>query len=130
MDRFWLKVIRGRQEDCWPWTGAKDRDGYGKVGTEGRIVLAHRFSYEKLVGPIPHGLELDHLCRNPSCVNPRHLEPVTHKTNMSRGMHATKTRCKNGHTFNSANTYRHEGQRHCRRCNAQSAARSRERARA
>lgn len=71
---------------CWPWLGTKSRLGYGTAATKvaGRTNQAHRVVYEALVGPIPTGLELDHLCRNTSCVNPSHLEPVTHAENMRR----------------------------------------------
>lgn len=72
--------------DCWEWIGTRYGNGYGQaaIGDGGRINQAHRVVYEALVGPIPEGLELDHLCRNPSCVNPDHLEPVTHAENMRR----------------------------------------------
>jgi hypothetical protein len=70
---------------CWEWTGSLMTDGYGQKCHGGRYVAAHRLVYEALVGPVPEGLELDHLCGNPSCVNPDHLEPVTHQENMRRG---------------------------------------------
>ena len=73
---------------CWNWTGGKTTPGYGRIG---RDQYAHRFFYEQAVGPIPPGLVIDHLCRNPSCVNPQHLEPVTQQTNTRRGAHAKLT---------------------------------------
>ena len=69
---------------CWRWTGTRDRSGYGQMKYQGRRPGAHRVSYELFVGPVPEGLELDHLCRSPECVRPDHLEPVTHAENMRR----------------------------------------------
>lgn len=73
--------------DCWNWLGAKDRKGYGAFSTGGRgasNTYAHRWSYVALIADIPDGLQLDHLCHNPSCVNPWHLEPVTREENLAR----------------------------------------------
>lgn len=69
---------------CWFWLGATNSDGYGRIRIEGKTKFAHRIYYEHHIGPIPDGLELDHLCRNRSCVRPEHLEPVTHKENIRR----------------------------------------------
>lgn len=80
-DRFWVQVDVGL---CWEWTGAQDQ-GYGLFSFEGRPVRAHRWLWELLVELIPAGLQLDHLCRNHSCVNPDHLEPVTQAENIRRG---------------------------------------------
>src|ERR1041385_4955256 len=82
-------------DGCWEWTGAKTGHGYGKILTFRSIQVAHRILYELLVGPVPEGMELDHLCRNPSCVRPDHLEPVTHRVNISRAIQ--KTHCLRGH---------------------------------
>ena len=83
LDRFVAKVER--TEDCWLWTGASTALGYGQFsGGQGRLVYAHRWSYEHHVGPIPEGLVIDHLCQTPSCVNPEHLEPVTQAENVRR----------------------------------------------
>lgn len=85
--RFWPKV--NKTDSCWLWTGAKTGAGYGmirEVGHGGKMLMAHRVAYELLVGPIPEGLFLDHLCRTPLCVNPAHLEPVTCRENMRRGL--------------------------------------------
>lgn len=85
-ERFWEKVDTSAGPlGCWPWTASGSRDGYGQFSADGRGVRAHRFAYELLVGPIPEGLQLDHLCRNPGCVNPAHLEPVTGWENTMRG---------------------------------------------
>lgn len=94
---------------CWPWPGYRCPRGYGKCGFNGRIVPAHRAAYLTLVGPIPEGLSLDHICHNPSCVNPAHLEPVTHAENMRRKaawnrLHP-KTHCRKGHELQGENLY-------------------------
>jgi len=98
--RFWAKVriasVPAHRPDlgpCWEWTACRDRCGYGRfsIGSRRdgnrRLVQAHRFVYETLIGPIPGGLESDHLCRNYPCVNAAHLEPVTHTLNVQRGIH-------------------------------------------
>ena len=80
------------------------------------MVYAHIYAYESLVGPIPAGLELDHLCRNRSCVNPFHADPVTHQINMSRGFWAMKTHCPQNHEYTPENTRMYQGKRICRSC--------------
>lgn len=108
---------------CWEWTAYRDSHGYGEFGSDGKTHRAHRFGYELARGPIPEGLELDHLCRNPSCVNPDHLEPVTHTENMHRGngwsgLNIRKEQCPNGHPYDSENTHLDRyGHRRCRACN-------------
>jgi len=105
--RFWAKVEKSNK--CWTWTGALDSSGYGTIWDGQRTAKAHRVAYEKAVGPIASGLQLDHLCRNRRCVRPSHLEPVTARENTLRGVgasaqNAVKTHCKRGHQFSSDNT--------------------------
>ena len=123
-DRFWPKVV-ALSSGCWEWRGARGSHGYGiiRVGPVAprHYVRAHRVSYEMLVGPVPEGRELDHLCRNPPCVNPSHLEAVTHRENVRRGVsaaaqHARATHCPQGHAYDEANTMRSVEGRHCRAC--------------
>lgn len=84
-DRFWRKVQGGDVLTCWNWQGSRDRKGYGRFGITARETrFAHRWAYQQLIGEIPDGLVLDHLCRNPSCVNPWHLQPVTIAVNVQR----------------------------------------------
>lgn len=123
-DRFWSKVDKRGPDECWLWTGSLNTPGYAALGVEGKTYnSAHRLAYEWLVGPIPEGMHLDHLCRNRSCVNPAHLEPVTCRENILRGTNppaqqARQTHCKRGHEFTPENTYRapSDNRRHCRTC--------------
>lgn len=83
VERFWSLVTK--TEGCWFWTGRVERTGYGRLNlTGGRRVLVHRFSYEMAAGPILHGLTIDHLCRERTCVNPSHMEVVTRAENTRR----------------------------------------------
>jgi hypothetical protein len=85
VERFWSKVDRQPDDGCWLWTGAVTVDGYGRLRATSTVeVRAHRYAYELLVGPIPEGLTLDHLCERPACVRPEHLEPVEHAENVRR----------------------------------------------
>jgi hypothetical protein len=81
--------------DCWMWTGPSNPGGYGTAAFEGQKTTAHRVLYQLIKGPIPEGMDLDHLCRNRLCVNPEHLEPVTRGENLTRGFMARG--CRNGH---------------------------------
>lgn len=119
--RFWSKVDK-RADECWVWTGAKTPHGYGTFQYgDGKRGYAHRWAYEATKGPIPSGLSIDHLCRNPSCVNPDHLEAVTHRENVLRGVapvavNARKTHCPAGHPYDAANTRKDRSGRVCRAC--------------
>lgn len=88
---------------CWSWQNCLNSKGYPCVGVNGKSHLAHRVSYELLVGPIPDGLQIDHLCQNKRCINPEHLEPVTGKVNSERTEAATKLRCVHGHPLAGPN---------------------------
>lgn len=123
-DRFWEKVDKREDAVCWDWTGALKANGYGQmlIHRDGRYckVHVHRFAYELLVGPIPEGLDLDHLCRNRKCVNPAHLEPVTRRENILRGQHRNilshhANTCKHGHSLLDAYVGKN-GNRTCRTC--------------
>lgn len=132
--RFWEKVQK--TDGCWNWVAARTPYGYGVfTPPKGKRKYAHRLAYESIVGPIPPGLCLDHLCRNPSCVNPAHLEPVTQLENVRRGRRATQTACKHGHPYTDENTYRYSRggdsrSRACRACVNAAGARYREKRRA
>jgi hypothetical protein len=117
-------VVAGYRTPCWPWMAAKT-NGYGVVQYQGRLQRAHRVIRTILVGPIPDGLEPDHLCRNRWCVNPEHTEPVTQSENNLRSesqsaKHARQTHCVRGHEFTPENTYTrtrgHKTERFCREC--------------
>lgn len=102
--RFWDKVEK--TATCWAWRSVVMSNGYGvfSPGRPRRRMLAHRFAYEFLRGPIPEGLDIDHLCRNRRCVNPDHLEPVTRQMNLLRGLNGNKTVCLRGHPYDEQNT--------------------------
>jgi hypothetical protein len=131
-ERFWPKVdkngpIPRERPDlgpCWVWIAGKTGSGYGAFGIgHTEIDLAHRWCYRLLVGPIPDGLEIDHLCRNRACVRPDHLEPVPHRTNILRSpitpatINAGKAYCDHDHEFTPENTrIKKDGTRECKEC--------------
>ena len=126
--RFLTKV--NKTDDCWLWEGRVNPGGMGqfriapksKGNQTGCRLDVHKLIYLWFKGPIHNGMEIDHLCRVPTCVNPDHLDPVTHLENMHRGVaavgthHSRKTHCIHGHPFNDENTYWWRGKRVCRAC--------------
>lgn len=110
-ENFWRRV--DKSGTCWLWTGYVDANGYGHVGqtkpnrpTPSQTKMVHRIAYELLVGTIPEGMHLDHLCRVTNCVNPDHLEPVTVRENVRRGIHGVlTTHCSEGHELSGRNVY-------------------------
>jgi hypothetical protein len=137
--RFVAKIDRSGDGGCWLWTATLINSGYGRFWLAGKTELAHRVAYELWVGPIPVGVEVDHLCHNPDtcnggvtcphrrCVNPDHLILVPHRLNLLRGNtipahNAVKTHCSNGHRFSAENTRmqfdrkRRSFYRVCRQC--------------
>ena len=109
--------------DCWIWQGRKTHNGYARFSFASRDQGVYNLMYEILIGPIPEGLELDHLCKRPACVNPFHCEPVTHRENLMRGngptaVNARKTHCIHGHRLTAENLLPDSrGKRECRACN-------------
>jgi hypothetical protein len=120
-DRLLAKFEVDEDTGCWVWHGGTAK-GYGVIRAHGRQQQAHRISYELFVGPIPEGLDIDHLCRNRPCVNPAHLEPVTRRENLFRGdtipaRNAAKTHCGRGHEYTPDNTvFARDGSRDCKTC--------------
>lgn len=135
-ERF-ARLTRQMDERCLVWQGKVDKQGYGRMYAYGQnSYLAHRWAYENFVGPIPEGMQVDHLCRNPSCVNPSHLEAVTplentHRSLIARGLPISVTHCVRGHAYDEANTrYLKRGWRACRACDRENQKRYREARRA
>lgn len=119
---FWSRVKQG-QNDCWDWQGGRAKGGYGAFRLAGITVRVHRYAYELLIGEIPAGLVIDHLCRNRLCVNPYHMEPVTSVVNVMRGesipaQNVNVTTCPQGHPYNGDNLHvdPYRGWRQCLTC--------------
>ncbi len=128
--RFHSKYEVRWETGCWVWTGGLS-NGYGRLYAGSRSVYAHRYAHELVVGPIPEGLQIDHLCRIRRCVNPAHMEPVTQAENIRRGAGygnglwkqgnhhmSRRSHCKAGHLFDAENTHQPDpnGRRYCRAC--------------
>lgn len=132
--RFFEKVAWSEQRyngtRCLVWTAATAPGGYGRLHDRavGRNIRSHRWLYDRWFGPIPDGLDLDHLCRNTACVNPAHLEPVTRKENTVRGIWS-RTHCINGHELTPENTIVRGRSRRCRTCRAKTVKNSNDRRR-
>ena len=137
VEKFY-SLVCVNDDGCWEWGGSRHFLGYGEFRWAGRKGKAHRFAYEWFVGAIPTGLELDHLCRERSCVNPDHLEAVTHRENVLRGeglaaKNILKTHCPRGHPYLGDNIRRTPANprgRFCRQCGLDHARQQREAARA
>lgn len=132
--RVLVKIEFGHDGGCWHWMAQRNEGGYGRVrgdgGTKSRTMQAHRYLYEHMVGPIPEGMTLDHLCGVRHCVNPAHLDPCTIGENTRRSprtaasLNAAKTHCVRGHTLTGRNVrLDKDGNRLCRRCRADEALR-------
>jgi len=99
------QVMQLTESGCWIWMGALRKDGYGKLRRNGKDWRAHRWIYQQLKGTLKRGLELDHLCHTRCCVNPNHLEQVTHQVNQDRGLGRKRVFCPHGHLMNGDNLY-------------------------
>lgn len=121
-DRILKNVVIDPETGCWNWQLHVQKDGYGRIKLNRRTITAQRAAYEAFKGPLAKGMDPDHLCRNRRCANPGHLEAVSKRENVLRGVspvakNAAKTECKRGHPFDELNTYMgRTGHRACRAC--------------
>jgi hypothetical protein len=120
---FWNRCVPCPVSGCWLWTGRINNKGYAGASLKAsgsNTTYAHRIAYLMLIGAVPSGLELDHKCRTTVCVNPDHLEPVSHAENLRRGRSAQQNRhithCPRGHAYDEENTKFYEGRRYCKAC--------------
>jgi len=120
-DNFWDKVLF--TTDCWKWLASKTKTGYGRFRSGKECIPSHRFSFELYKGKVPEGLEINHICNNTSCVNPSHLEAITHQENCLKGdvgnnnQNSRKTHCQKGHPITGDNLYMlPDGRRQCVIC--------------
>jgi len=120
-ERLWPNTSGKGFLDCWEWQGGVSHNGYGYIKCDGRQQRTHRVAWELVNGPIPDGLQIDHLCRNRRCCNPAHLEPVTCRENLMRGetlaaVNVATTHCPAGHPYDESNTRHTSSGRICREC--------------
>lgn len=121
VERLLRLVVHDTQRGCWLWCGSTQPNGYGAFSYRGRKRLAHRVSYELHHGAIPDGHDVHHTCSTRRCVNPDHLQALTHRENLLTddtlaARHAARTHCPHGHPYDDANTYTYRGQRQCKEC--------------
>jgi hypothetical protein len=121
-ERFLAKITTDERTGCWLWTGYVMPNGYAQFNIGRRHIYAHRWAYERWVGPIPEGAQIDHVrergCVHRHCANPAHLEPVSNRENAKRGRWGRTTHCPAGHPYDETNTYiiPGTGARQCREC--------------
>jgi HNH endonuclease len=109
----WKTLSTVNEDGCWIWQAASTSGGYGQASVNGHRQVVHKLVWEFYNGPVPDGLELDHLCRQRHCWNPEHLEAVTHKVNGERGFYGTKTHCPKGHPYSGRQSFLHVQRRTC-----------------
>jgi len=115
--RLFSRVLPHPVTGCWNWLGTATPEGYGKILIDRKAIGTHRFLYLVFSGPIPIGHHIDHLCRNPRCCNPAHLEAVTPSVNSLRGdnVNSRKTTCPRGHAYDTGGNGKKRGCKTCER---------------